>query len=159
MVHGSNEPRSNAHWPNCIGSILRVAKRVMQFSDATYLSIHPFICVSTYPVIYVYYVISSFLSYIYIYIYMYYIDTHNMPNVKVEPAGSQPVRHRPTAWCLSSMLLGRNYLPSSWRVLVLGIGPFSSAAQAWSKACMLLGGGDDTSSPDPMPGIRWRRMW
>ena len=97
MVHGSNEPRSNAHWPNCIGSILRVAKRVMQFSDATYLSIHSFICVSTYPVIYVYYVISSFLSYIYIYIYMYYIDTHNMPNVKVEPAGSQPVRHRPTA--------------------------------------------------------------
>ena len=76
MVHGSNEPRSNAHWPNCIGSILRVAKRVMQFSDATYLSVHPFICVSTYPVIYVYYVISSFLSYIYIYIYICIILIH-----------------------------------------------------------------------------------
>ena len=120
-------------------------------------SIHLCIHLSSYLCILCNIIVS--ILYIHIYIYMYYIDTHNMPNVKVEPAGSQPVRHRPTAWCLSSMLLGRNYLPSSWRVLVLGIGPFSSAAQAWSKACMLLGGGDDTSSPDPMPGIRWRRMW
>ena len=35
-----------------------------------------------------------------------------------------------------------------------GLMPFSSAAQVWSKACMLLGGGDDTSSPDP--AIRWK---